>query len=216
MAVLLEMDASRDPATHHAGVLGRHQPAAERYLDAAEFGGSVHFDYGAGRQRLPHAAWPASDFVLAAKTEDAKARSTGACPTTSLHGRTRRPVHGPGLHVSLIDDDILLSVSQINTALHLGRTRRLDVFSPSLSRQPVLASVMDAAPANPHLPQARPGRVLMRPIASLFMAARARITRTTSRPGGWTSLPDPHAAAAARSDTHGAAGRGDGQPPAAR
>lgn len=36
-------------------------------------------------------------------------------------------------YVSLIDDDILLSVSQINTALHLGRTERLDVFSPSLS-----------------------------------------------------------------------------------
>lgn len=36
-------------------------------------------------------------------------------------------------YVSLIDDDILISVSDINRALHIGRCAGLDVFSPTLT-----------------------------------------------------------------------------------
>jgi len=44
------------------------------------------------------------------------------------------PASGPWPeYVGVIDDDILISVAQINTALHLGRSERLDVFSPVLS-----------------------------------------------------------------------------------
>ncbi len=39
--------------------------------------------------------------------------------------------------LALIDDDILISVSDINRALHLGRCLGLDVFSPTLSHDSV-------------------------------------------------------------------------------
>lgn len=50
--------------------------------------------------------------------------------------QAERQDSGGGLpeFVALIDDDILLSVSQINQALHLGRCLELDVFAPTLSR----------------------------------------------------------------------------------
>jgi len=40
-------------------------------------------------------------------------------------------------YVALIDDDIILSVSDINRALHIGRSTGLDVFSPTLSHDSV-------------------------------------------------------------------------------
>lgn len=76
-------------------------------------------------------------------------------------------------YVALIDDDILLSVSQINTALHLGRCERLDIFSPSLSHD---------SPYSHHWTRHQPHRVyrevpwveVMMPFyrGDLFMAAR--------------------------------------------
>eukprot|EP01137_Pigoraptor_chileana_P012703 Opistho-2@65353 len=39
--------------------------------------------------------------------------------------------------VSLIDDDILIAVSDINRSLHLGRSLGLDVFSPTLSHDSI-------------------------------------------------------------------------------
>jgi hypothetical protein len=40
-------------------------------------------------------------------------------------------------YVALIDDDILIAISDINRALHLGRRAGLDVFSPTLSHDSV-------------------------------------------------------------------------------
>ncbi|MBB3293982.1 hypothetical protein FHT39_002621 [Mitsuaria sp. BK045] len=77
-------------------------------------------------------------------------------------------------YVGIIDDDILLSVAQINTALHLGRCERLDVFSPSLSHD---------SPYSHHWMRHQPHRIyrevdwveVMMPFyrGDLFMAARA-------------------------------------------
>jgi len=85
------------------------------------------------------------------------------------------PATGPWPeYVGVIDDDILLSVAQINTALHLGRCERLDVFSPSLSHD---------SPYSHHWMRHQPHRIyrevdwveVMMPFyrGELFMAARA-------------------------------------------
>jgi hypothetical protein len=76
-------------------------------------------------------------------------------------------------YVGLIDDDILLSVGQINAALHLGRAERLDIFSPSLSHD---------SPYSHHWMRHQPNRIyrevdwveVMMPFyrGDLFMAAR--------------------------------------------
>lgn len=77
-------------------------------------------------------------------------------------------------YVGLIDDDILISVAQINTALHLARSERLDIFSPSLSHD---------SPYSHHWMRHQPNRIyreldwveVMMPFyrGDLFMAARA-------------------------------------------
>ncbi|OWQ90844.1 hypothetical protein CDN99_11820 [Roseateles aquatilis] len=79
----------------------------------------------------------------------------------------------PPEYVALIDDDILVSIGQINFALHLGRCEQLDVFSPTLSHD---------SPYSHHWMRHQPNRLyrevdwveVMTPFyrGSLFLAAR--------------------------------------------
>ncbi|OWQ49047.1 hypothetical protein CDL60_04030 [Roseateles noduli] len=113
---------------------GTSLPLSLVHLDAVPEFDWVLFDYTGRQAPGARTLRGQTTTVLAAKTEckgeiykhlaDHLAATAGDATTGT----------GPWPeYVSLIDDDILLSVSQINTALHLGRTERLDVFSPSLS-----------------------------------------------------------------------------------
>ncbi|UXH76671.1 hypothetical protein [Roseateles amylovorans] len=109
---------------------GQSQPLGLVHLNATPEFDWLLFDY-TGRQATGPRQWRGQSItVLAAATE---------CKGEIYHHLAEHLIleqaEGAATpeYVALIDDDILISVSQLNTALHLGRAERLDVFSPSLS-----------------------------------------------------------------------------------
>ncbi len=134
---------------------GHSTPLALIHLDATPEFDWVLFDYTGRQAAGPRTLRGQSVTVLSAATEckgeiyhhlaehlaeplakpsaDLPAAALDAHPSASGSTAASATHAAPPEYVSLIDDDILISVSQLNTALHLGRVERLDVFSPSLS-----------------------------------------------------------------------------------
>lgn len=109
---------------------GTSTPLAMIHLDAAAEFDWLLFDY-TGRQPAGESLLrDQACTVLSARTE-CKGEIYQAL-ADYLAAQDRCPEY-----VSLIDDDVLLSVSDINRALHLGRCEGLDSFSPVLSHDSV-------------------------------------------------------------------------------
>ncbi len=105
---------------------GRSEPLRLLHADAAPAFDLVLFDYS-GRQ----AESVQTHHGLTCQVTGAATECKGdiyACLARWLVDRGRAPEY-----VALIDDDVLLSVSAINHALHIARCHGLDAFSPALS-----------------------------------------------------------------------------------
>lgn len=156
---------------------GESLPLALVHQDAPPEFDWILFDY-TGRQASGARTLRGQPMtVLAAKTEckgeifkhlsDHLAATAASAATAEADGPWPE-------YVGIIDDDILISVAQINTALHLARCERLDVFSPSLSHD---------SPYSHQWMRHQPNRIyrevdwveVMMPFyrGDLFMAARA-------------------------------------------
>jgi hypothetical protein len=152
---------------------GTSPPLHLVHLDAEPEFDWILFDYTGRQAHGARSLRGQPTTVLAAKTE-CKGEIYKHL-SDHLAATAEDPATGPWPeYVALIDDDILLSVSQINAALHLGRVERLDVFSPSLSHD---------SPYSHHWMRHQPNRIyreldwveVMMPFyrGELFMAARA-------------------------------------------
>lgn len=152
---------------------GTSEPLSLVHLDASPEFDWILFDYTGRQAAGARLLRGQPTTVLAAKTECKgeifKHLSDHLAATAEDAGAGPWPEY-----VGVIDDDILLSVSQLNTALHLGRAERLDVFSPSLSHD---------SPYSHQWMRHQPNRIyrevdwveVMMPFyrGDLFMAARA-------------------------------------------
>ncbi len=150
---------------------GESLPLALVHQDAPPEFDWILFDY-TGRQSSGARTLRGQPMtVLAAKTEC----KGEIFKHLSEHLAATAAADGPWPeYVGIIDDDILISVAQINTALHLARCERLDVFSPSLSHD---------SPYSHQWMRHQPNRIyrevdwveVMMPFyrGDLFMAARA-------------------------------------------
>jgi len=109
---------------------GSAEPLAMIHLDAPAQFDWLLFDFSGRQAPGPRELRGQSVQVLAAATE-CKGEIYQAL-AAYLAAQDLSPEY-----VSLIDDDILIAVSDINRALHLGRSLGLDVFSPSLSHDSI-------------------------------------------------------------------------------
>ena len=105
---------------------GVAEPLAMIHLDAPAQFGWLLFDYSGQQATGERQMRGQTVQVLAAATE-CKGEIYQAL-AAYLAQQNLRPEY-----VALIDDDILLSINDINRALHIGRCAGLDVFSPTLS-----------------------------------------------------------------------------------
>ena len=99
------------------------------------------FDYSGSHQnqlapKLPHNPWGVQlgGHVISVRTE-CKGQILEHCeqyfrPQFEQHGE----IEGKRGYVAIIDDDILIALSDLNRALYLGRRLDLTTFSPSLSK----------------------------------------------------------------------------------
>jgi hypothetical protein len=106
---------------------GREAPLSRVLLDAVPAFETVLFDYS-GRSAEGPAAWRG----IAGQSLSGATECKGEIYTRLADWLAARGGPLPE-YVALIDDDVLLSVSGINEALHIGRCSGLDVFAPSLS-----------------------------------------------------------------------------------
>lgn len=105
---------------------GQSEPLAMIHLDAAPEFDWLLFDYTGRHPPGPAELRGQRCTVLAGATE-CKGEIYQAL-AEHLAGSDPLPEY-----ISLIDDDIIIAVSDINRALHLGRCAALDCFSPVLS-----------------------------------------------------------------------------------
>jgi hypothetical protein len=105
---------------------GHDVPLACIHHDAKAQFEWVLFDYSG---KHPAGAFTGADWQaeLLAQPTECKGEIYSAL-AEHLHAQQRMPEY-----VALLDDDIWISVSDINRALHLARCERLDVFSPVLT-----------------------------------------------------------------------------------
>lgn len=109
---------------------GISEPFAMIELDAVPAFDWVLFDFS-GRQTPGAGQWRGQSAQVLAKATECKGEIYQA-----LAGYLAEQDLTPE-YVALIDDDIILSISDLNRALHLGRCIGLDVFSPVLSHDSV-------------------------------------------------------------------------------
>lgn len=105
---------------------GKSQPLQMLALDAAPLFDILLFDYS-GRCADASLRVGAVDCRVLALATECKGDIYQALAAWLA------PQGEPPEYVSLIDDDVLLSVSQLNQALHIARAYQLDSFSPCLS-----------------------------------------------------------------------------------
>jgi hypothetical protein len=111
---------------------GSEPPMRLVELDAAPQFETVVFDYS-GRHAPGPAQWRGVEGVLLAAATECKGEIYSHLAQW-LAGREAVPEY-----VALIDDDVLLSVGEINRVLHIGRSTGLDVFSPALRHDSVFS-----------------------------------------------------------------------------
>ena len=119
---------------------GQDPPLANIHLDAIPQFELWLFDYS-GRWNGESDVLPLKTLEIAlakppiSKRTECKGQILEHC-ATELSNIQRRVNHEPKGRefVAIIDDDILIGISEINRALHLGRRLNLTTFSPSLSR----------------------------------------------------------------------------------
>ncbi|MDH0865062.1 hypothetical protein [Mitsuaria sp. GD03876] len=151
---------------------GESLPLALVHQDAAPEFDWILFDYTGRQAPGARVLRDQPTVVLSAKTE-CKGEIFKHL-SDHLAATAADPVAGPWPeYIGVIDDDILISVGQINAALHLARCERLDIFSPSLSHD---------SPYSHHWMRHQPNRIyrevdwveVMMPFyrGDLFMAAR--------------------------------------------
>jgi hypothetical protein len=105
---------------------GACEPLAMIHLDAVPQFDWILFDY-TGRNASGPAEMRGQALVLLSGQTECKGEIYQAL-AAHLAAQDLTPEY-----VSLIDDDVVLGISDINRALHLARCTGLDVFSPSLS-----------------------------------------------------------------------------------
>ena len=105
---------------------GTSPPLAMIHLDAAPAFDWLLFDY-TGRHAAGSCEQRGQAVEMLSTATECKGEIYQAL-ADHLHARNLQPEY-----VALIDDDIVISVADINRALHLARAEGLDVFSPVLS-----------------------------------------------------------------------------------
>ena len=105
---------------------GSSTPWAMIHLDAAAAFDWVLFDYS-GRAQPEVVTWRGQQAQVLSGSTECKGEIYQALGAW-LQTRAQTPEY-----IALIDDDILLGVSDINRILHLARVEGLDVFSPVLT-----------------------------------------------------------------------------------
>lgn len=114
---------------------GKSEPLGMIHLDAVPEFDWVLFDFSGQSPAGPRTLRGQACLVLSGATEckgeiyQALAAHLAEHSAANSAGSPEPPPE----YVSLIDDDIIIGVSDINRALHLARATGLDVFSPCLS-----------------------------------------------------------------------------------
>lgn len=106
---------------------GRSAPLSHQHIDAQPQFDLLLFDYSGSGGPAARAVQGLACEVLSQRTE-CKGDIYQAVAAWLRQSPQRQP-----MFVALIDDDVILSVSQINRLLHLGRVMQLDTFSPCLT-----------------------------------------------------------------------------------
>ncbi|MEO8315759.1 MAG: hypothetical protein ABI645_13315 [Pseudomonadota bacterium] len=104
---------------------GKDRPLSCVAQDAAPEFDIVLFDYTGTHSQVPAAA-SANTVALISQRTECKGEIYRHFAAWVKNNRTSAD------YVALIDDDVLISVSALNMALHQGRQWNLDVFSPTL------------------------------------------------------------------------------------
>ena len=105
---------------------GASEPLAMIHLDAAAQFDWLLFDFSGRQPAGPRELRGQPVLVLSGRTECKGEIYQALAAYLATQDLTPE-------YVALIDDDIIIAVTDINRALHLGRCTGLDVFSPSLS-----------------------------------------------------------------------------------
>ena len=109
---------------------GASEPLAMLHLDTPAQFDWLLFDYSGRQTAGPRELRGLRCTVLSAATECKGELYQALAEHLAEQQQSGAPLPE---YVGLIDDDILLGVSDINRALHLARVERLDCFSPTLS-----------------------------------------------------------------------------------
>ena len=111
---------------------GKSEPLSHLHVDATPNFDVIIFDYSGNHPDSEEIYVRRNGFDFSAIVLSIKTECKGQL-FQALGNYLETLSHNPPEYVSLIDDDVIMAISDINRALHIARTAQLDVFSPTLT-----------------------------------------------------------------------------------
>lgn len=111
---------------------GKSEPLSHIFIDAPPNFDLILFDYSGIHPSGQLTSLTRNNFSLTATVISKKTECKGDI-FQALGDYIKHYSISSSAYISLIDDDVLISISDINRALHIAKVSKLDVFSPVLT-----------------------------------------------------------------------------------